>query len=87
MQGNDRSGSDNISASASPLRRRSRRSGPLRMLTLTHFHKISRAEGLLDNIKGHYLSQLMLRKLNQQRSTPSTRHFNFVELCMCRCTH
>jgi len=39
------SGSDNISASASPLRRRSRRSGPLGMLTLTHFHKISRAEG------------------------------------------
>jgi len=39
------SGSDNISVSASPLRRRSRRSGPLRMLTLTHFHKISRAEG------------------------------------------
>src|SRR5215472_13524941 len=39
------SGSDNISASASPLRRRPRRSGPLRILTLTHFHKNSRAEG------------------------------------------
>src|SRR5262245_18288537 len=38
------SGSDNISASAYPLRRRSRRSGPLRTLTLIDFHKISGAE-------------------------------------------
>jgi hypothetical protein len=39
------SGSDNISASNYPLRRRSHRSEPLRILTLTDFHKISRAEG------------------------------------------
>src|SRR6516225_9394989 len=44
------SGSDIISASASPLRCRPRRSGPLRILTLTHFHKNSRAEGP----PGHY---------------------------------
>ena len=46
------SGSDNISVSAYPLRRRSRRSGPLRILTLTDFHKISRAEGPSRQYKG-----------------------------------